>query len=44
MTELLRTIGFMFVGSGIAAWVFTIWALKLVFQKRLVIKILPKKK
>lgn len=44
MSELLKTIGNCLIGSGIMAWVFTIWALILTFQKRLSIHIAPKKK
>ena len=43
MSELLKAIGNILIGSGIAAWVFTIWALVLTFQKRLSMRILPKK-
>ena len=44
MIELLKVIGGILIGSGIAAWVFVIWALMLTFQKRLSIHIAPKKK
>lgn len=44
MSEVLKTIGNMLIGSGIIAWIVTIWAIKLTIQKRLTIRISPKKK
>ena len=44
MSEALKMIGYMFMGSGIVAWVFTIWAVVLVFQKRLSVHIIPRRK
>jgi len=41
--ETLRMIGYMFMGSGIVAWIAMIWAVKLTLQGRLSIHIKPKK-
>lgn len=44
MSEILKIIGNCLIGSGIVAWIVTIWAVKLTIQKRLSIHIKPKKK
>lgn len=44
MDKILKVIGDCLIGSGVVAWVVTIWAVVLTIQKRLYIQILPKKR